>query len=52
VDADNIIQLVGIAVTALVAWWTLKTTFSNERKKRKEEDAEKVNSFVGAPGQK
>ena len=47
-ETDNIIQLVGIAVTAAVAWWTLKTTFANERKKRKEEDAEKVNSFVGA----
>ena len=39
-EADNIIQLVGIALTALVAWWTLKTTFANERRKRQEEEAE------------
>ena len=47
-EADNIIQLVGIALTALVAWWTLKTTFANERRKRQEEEAEKINSFLGA----
>src|SRR5438552_63340 len=47
-DANTAIQLVGIAVTAGVAWWTLKTTFANERKKRAEEDAQKINSFLGA----
>jgi hypothetical protein len=48
VDANTAIQLVGILVTAGVAWWTLKSTFAYERKKRHEEDAQKINSFLGA----
>jgi hypothetical protein len=48
VDANTVIQLVGIMVTAGVAWWTLKSTFAHERKKRHEEDAQKINSFLGA----
>jgi len=29
VDANTVIQFVGILVTAGVAWWTLKSTFAN-----------------------
>jgi hypothetical protein len=47
-DAQTLIQLLGIIATVFVAWWTLSRTFANDRKKRKEEEAQKVTSFLGA----
>ncbi len=42
------VQLLGTLVTALVAWSTLSRTLKNDRSKRDEEDAQKINSFLGA----